>query len=948
MSTPKMMKLTLNTRTLNYTTLLVLTLFLCVIPGVKAQIYLDSTQSVEARVNDLLSRMTLDEKIGQMIQAERQAFSDINDITTYYVGSLLSGGGSAPTPNTGAAWADMYDNFQEKALATRLGIPLIYGVDAVHGHNNVKDAVIFPHNIGLGCMRNPYLVQEAARITAKEMMGTGVNWTFAPCIAVTRNERWGRTYEGFGESPDLVTQMGVAAVKGYQGDSLHGKASIVACVKHYIGDGGTTNGQDQGNTQVTETELRELFLPAYVEAIEAGVGTIMASYSSWNGLKMHAHKYLLTDVLKSELGFDGFVVSDWQAIDQLPGDYASQVEASINAGVDMIMLPYNYKEFFQTVKTLVAEYSIPQSRIDDAVKRILRIKFRAGLFEHPYSDRTYTDKIGFYEHREVARECVRQSLVLLQKKDNILPLKKSGMKIHVAGKNADNMGNQCGGWSITWQGSGGDITKGTTILEAIRNVAGSENVTYSLNGNGTGNADIAVAVIGETPYAEGSGDRADLSLSVEDVAAVRALRESGKPVIVILVSGRPMLINNILPYCDAIIAAWLPGTEGDGIADILFGDHQPSGLLSNSWPLNMQQVPVNVGDNEYEPLFPYGHGITSLENSSPGSDPLYYSSSVTSDGEFVEVSFNKSMSDPSSGLQGFTLKNNATVVQLTEATLKQGDSTTILLKVAQPLKKGQKLTLSYQGDKIRSADEGTLQPFSGKAVFNLLDENKVHIVPATVQAEDFYTMAGVQTENTTDIGGGMNVGWIDAGDYMSYLLDVPVKGIYNFDLRIASQSTAGEIEFMISDSTVTNKDIPVTGGWQKWQTESVSFKLDKGLNLMKFQINKGGFNLNWFKVTLIYEIVEDTTPFRNFLYPNYPNPFYRETRIKYDVGEESHVRLSIVNMAGREVAVLVDEVQPSDTYILDLDVNKYGLTNGTYITVLQVGDEILTGKLIIK
>lgn len=422
------------------------------------QIYLDSTQTVEIRVEDLLSRMTLDEKVGQMAQAERQAFSDITDIKTYNIGSLLSGGGSVPSSNTGVAWADMYDNFQLQAMATRLKIPLIYGVDAVHGHNNVKGAVIFPHNIGLGCTRNPELVKEAARITALEIKGTGLNWTFAPCIAVTRNERWGRTYEGFGETTELVTTMGVASIKGLQGDSLMGKSSILACAKHYLGDGGTTNGTDQGNTEVNEQTLRELYLPAYIEAIEAGVGTVMASYSSWNGNKLHGHKYLLTDVLKEELGFQGFVVSDWAGIDQLAGDYANKVESSINAGIDMVMLPNNYKEFIQTTKNLVTQNRIPQSRIDDAVRRILRIKFQAGLFEAPYSDRTYTDQIGSESHRNVARECVRQSIVLLMKKDNILPLYKDNMKIHVAGKNANDLGNQCGGWSITWQGSSGNIT----------------------------------------------------------------------------------------------------------------------------------------------------------------------------------------------------------------------------------------------------------------------------------------------------------------------------------------------------------------------------------------------------------------------------------------------------------------------------------------------------------
>ncbi|HSR17339.1 MAG TPA: glycoside hydrolase family 3 protein, partial [Ignavibacteriaceae bacterium] len=385
-----------------------------------AQVYFDSTANIEDRIEDLLSRMTLDEKIGQMAQTERSAVTGNSDITTYFLGSILSGGGSVPQSNNAESWTNMYDSFQAQALNTRLKIPIIYGIDAVHGHNNVRNAVIFPHNIGLGCARDSELVRQAAIITAKEIMGTGLNWTFAPCIAVPQNERWGRTYEGFSESPELVSQLGAASVLGFQGDSLMGKSSIVACAKHYVGDGGTTGGYDQGNTEVDEETLRRIHLPGYIAAINAGVGTVMASFSSWNGSKLHGNKYLLTDVLKNELEFTGFVVSDWAAIDQLPGTYLNKVEASINAGIDMVMLPYNYETFISTAKTLVSQGLILQSRIDDAVRRILRIKLKAGLFEHPYADRTYSDQIGSDAHRLVARECVRKSLVLLKMKDNVL------------------------------------------------------------------------------------------------------------------------------------------------------------------------------------------------------------------------------------------------------------------------------------------------------------------------------------------------------------------------------------------------------------------------------------------------------------------------------------------------------------------------------------------------
>jgi beta-glucosidase len=573
-------------------------------------IYKNPAYSPEERSEDLLKRMTLEEKVGQMTQAERQNIQ-LQDIQTYFLGSLLSGGGSAPANNVPFAWADMYDSYQSLALKTRLGIPLIYGIDAVHGHNNVYTAVIFPHNIGLGCTCNPALVEEAGQITAEEVAGTGIDWTFAPCIAVPRNERWGRTYEGFGETPELAVQMSAAMVRGFQGANLADPASILACTKHFVGDGGTTDGIDQGDTQVDEQTLREIHMAGYVSAIQAGVGSIMVSFNSWNGEKMHGHHYLLTDVLKGELGFSGFLISDWAGIDQLPGDYKSDIETSINAGLDMIMVPDKFTEFITLLKELVEEGKIPLSRIDDAVRRILLVKFKLGLFEQPLTDRSYTSTIGSAAHREVARECVRQSLVLLKNEHFTLPLPKDSIKIHIAGKNADDLGHQCGGWTISWQGGSGEITYGTTILQAIHlTVSSSAQVSYSREGSGATGADVGIVVIGETPYAEGMGDRTDLNLDNDDITALENVRNAGMPVVVILISGRPMILEPILARCEAVIAAWLPGSEGQGVTDVLFGDYPPTGKLSHSWPRNMSQIPINQGDPAYDPLFPYGYGLT--------------------------------------------------------------------------------------------------------------------------------------------------------------------------------------------------------------------------------------------------------------------------------------------------------------------------------------------------
>ncbi len=579
--------------------------------------------SYDAQAKQLLSRMTLEEKIGQMIQPDQEYLKDAADIQKYFIGSVLSGGNSDPKEgNSLQAWTDMYDRCQQHALKTRLGIPILYGVDAVHGHSNVLDAVIFPHNIGLGCTRNPGLVEKIARITAEEVRATGINWTFGPCVTVPRDERWGRTYEGFSEDPDLVEVLGEAGVRGFQGRNLSDPLSVLACAKHYVGDGGTTfgsagggKGLDQGDTRVDEQTLRRIHLKPYIAAVNAGVGSIMPSYSSWNGVKCSGSRRLLTEILKDELGFKGFLISDYNAIDQITEDYKTAIGISVNAGMDMAMVPSKYREFFDNLKELVNEGTVPMSRIDDAVTRILRVKFAMGLMDADRSklaDRSLHKKFGSPLRRQVARDAVRQSLVLLKNKGKTLPISKQVTRIHVGGNNADDIGSQCGGWTIYWQGRSGDVTTGgTTILSAIKNaLSEATEVTFSSDGTGAAGADIGVVVIGERPYAEGKGDTNDLSLTGDDIEAVNNIKKAGIPVVVVLLSGRPVIINDVLDQADAFVAAWLPGTEGQGVADVLFGDYKPTGKLSFSWPRSMSQIPVNIGDVNYEPLFKYGYGLT--------------------------------------------------------------------------------------------------------------------------------------------------------------------------------------------------------------------------------------------------------------------------------------------------------------------------------------------------
>jgi len=581
----------------------------------------------DAKVRPLLARMTLEEKIGQMVQAEQSALKELSDIEKYFLGSLLSGGTSDPkSGNSLKDWTDLYDSLQAHTQKTRLRIPLLYGIDAVHGHSNVLNATLFPHNVGLGCSRNPELVERAGRITAIEVRATGINWTFAPCVTVPQDERWGRTYEGFGESPELARVLGEAAVRGLQGRSLSDPLSVLACAKHFVGDGATIYGTgtklkdgvhilDRGDVRLSEAELRRLHMQGYISAIRAGVGTIMPSYNSWNGVKCSGSKRLLTDILKQELRFDGFLISDYNAINELPGNYKAQIETSVNAGMDMFMVPNTYRELYGFLLELVNEKRVTMSRIDDAVTRILRVKSAMGLLnKHPalVADRKLHSSFGSTEHRAVARECVRGSLVLLKNENKALPVKKYVKRIHVAGKSADDIGNQCGGWTISWQGGSGNsvVTGGTTLLKAIeQSVSPDTKVTFSNDGSGAGGADVGIVVIGETPYAEMIGDRKDLAIDEQDVAAVEAVKQAGIPVVAVLLSGRPMIIDKVLDKADSFVAAWLPGTEGRGVTDVLFGDYNFYGKLSFSWPRSMDQIPINVGDAKYDPLFPYGYGL---------------------------------------------------------------------------------------------------------------------------------------------------------------------------------------------------------------------------------------------------------------------------------------------------------------------------------------------------
>ncbi len=576
--------------------------------------WLDATRPEEERARLLLAEMTLEEKVGQMTQPARDYLGHESNIAKYGLGSLLSGGGSAPANNAPQGWADMVDSYQRQALGTRLGIPLLYGVDAVHGHNNLKGAVIFPHNVGLGASGRPETVEQAARVSAIETAATGIRWTFAPCLAVPLDERWGRSYEGFSEDTGLVSLLGAAAVRGYQGPadgkSLKKSAYIMATAKHYLGDGGTYGGKDQGDVRMPEEELRALFLPPYRAAIQAGVGSVMVSFSSWNGVKMHQHGYLINEVLKKELGFEGIILSDWAGVKQLPGTHAEQIALAVNAGIDMIMVPDTWREFIRDMLALVNDGAIPMERVDEAVYRILLAKFRLGLFEAPLADRSLIPLVGSQEHRDLARRAVAESVVVL-KNEALLPLDPRGLRIGLVGQAADDIGYQCGGWTISWQGSAGPITEGTTILQGLRQAVPDPSlVTHAKRAAELGPVDIAIVVAAEQPYAEGKGD--DMQLRFPSAAAtdIRELADRGIPVLTILISGRPLVINEALSRSAAFLAVWLPGTEAAGIGDIILGKAKPTGRLPFTWFDGVNAIPINARKPGPGVLFPFGYGLS--------------------------------------------------------------------------------------------------------------------------------------------------------------------------------------------------------------------------------------------------------------------------------------------------------------------------------------------------
>ncbi|HEX8239948.1 MAG TPA: exo 1,3/1,4-beta-D-glucan glucohydrolase [Allosphingosinicella sp.] len=603
-------------------------------PAVRSRVPHDG--AAEARINAILAQMSLEEKVGQIIQPDISSITP-EEVRRYKFGSILAGGNSSPGGKEtapAAEWLKLADRFWEASRSADWkdsNIPLMWGIDAVHGHANIVGATIFPQNIGLGATRDPELIRRIGEVTAREMVVTGLDWDFSPTLAVVRDDRWGRTYEGFSEDPEIVRAYAGRMIEGLQGragtEEFMGAGRVIATAKHFVGDGGTAGGKDQGDNPSSPRELRDIHGAGYPPAVEAGVQAVMASFSSVRGEKVHGDRDLLTGALKSEMGFDGLLVGDWNAHGQVPGCTNTSCPASINAGLDMFMAPDSWKKLYDSTLAQARSGEIPLGRLDDAVRRILRVKLRAGLFDKPKpSARPLAgrfDLLGSSAHRAVAREAVRKSLVLLKNRGQLLPLSPRA-NVLVAGDGADNISKQAGGWTITWQGSGlanADFPNAQSVYAGIREAvaAAGGQATLSIDGRYTARPDVAIVVFGEEPYAEFVGDRRSVEYSPadkKDLELLRRLRQAGIPVVAVFLSGRPLWVNPEINASDAFVAAWLPGSEGGGIADVLFRDsagkvrHDFHGKLSYSWPKRTDQTPLNRGDADYDPLFAYGYGLT--------------------------------------------------------------------------------------------------------------------------------------------------------------------------------------------------------------------------------------------------------------------------------------------------------------------------------------------------
>ncbi|MBK8807716.1 MAG: glycoside hydrolase family 3 C-terminal domain-containing protein [Bacteroidales bacterium] len=797
------------------------------------------------KANELLSKMTLEEKIGQIAQVDLSIIkSRLTEIEKYCIGSILSGGDSKPSDNSSEAWKNIYDSVQYYASKTRLQIPVIYGIDAVHGNNSIKGAVIFPHNIGLGCTKNPELIEKIGRVTAIEIAATGINWNFGPCMAVAQDDRWGRTYESYSEDPELVSILSSAYIKGLQTDNLQNETAVAGTAKHFAADGATFEGKDRGDAIISETEFRKKHVDIYKSAIDLNIATIMASFSKWNGKECHGNAYLLDTILRQELGFEGVIVSDWGAIDLLPGDYYSDIVNGINSGLDLIMVPIQYEKFLVELKKAIENGDISIARIDNSVRRILKLKYDLGMFDKKETNRELLKKIGSKEHRTIGRQAVRESMVLLKNNNKTLPISKDIKKIHIAGSHADNIGYQCGGWTLSWQGMSGNITPGTSLLQAIKKTVPKAEISYSDNGEGADEStQLAIVAIGETPYAEWFGDDKKLMLQQKDIDIIENLKRKNIPVVCVLMTGRPRIITPIIHNCEAVVAAWLPGTEAEGITDILFGDYNPTGKLSFSWPKSIEQEPINIGDSKYDPLFAFGYGMTSFEDDL-SMNPTFLTAMLLNEGNSIEILLSqKIVSLP--GIESFKIMTDQEkTIQITSVEPIANNPYKLKLNLSEKIEYSSILSLTYTGQGLVCGAKKTLAAFENQMIYSIqYREDKINKAPGMIQAENYFNQQNITVTDGNDQLGGEKV-ILEKDEWIELFIDVDNSNVYDLFMRFYGVNKA---TLEVSVDNISFAPIKVPEGTElDWKMEAYkNIELTTGKHIVKLKTVEGTVHLNW-------------------------------------------------------------------------------------------------------
>ena len=794
-----------------YLVLLFPSLFFSMI--LSAQNVQSQASSAEEQAKGIMKTMTIDDKIGQMLLVDYSTVkNNFEDIVNYKIGNIHFGADSDPFLNTSGAWATICDSMQNIAISSNIKIPLLLSTDAIHGHSNVSNATIFPQNIGLGCTRNLHLVEEEGRITAFETAASGIRLVFCPEIAVANDIRWGGSYLSYGENVSLVSQMGNAFINGFNSTVLPDNGKVLGCPKF--------SGSVKFNKDASELRYCAISDNQVSVTLDSSLkksNAILLSSTLFSGKQNSQNS--LDYIQKFKNNFKGIIITDWELTNMLQDDYYNILKNAINSGVDLFMEPSSYKLFIENVKKANTAGEIPTSRIDDAVKRILTQKIKMGLFKHPFSYPELQERFTEKGSKNIVKQCVRESAVILFNKNNVLPVSKKAVRIHVAGSAANNLSMQCGGWTIGWQGLGEKEISGQTFLESLKSSCSNTKITYSKNGQGATGSEVGIVVIGEEPYADWFGNKKDLQLSQEDINAVMNIKNANVPVVCVLLTGRPLILEPILSYCDAIVAGWLPGPDLSGLIEVLTGDYKPKGQLSVSWPMSVGQLDNKNAETNI-PLFAYGSGILSLDGSKNNS-PRLISANVINKGGAIELAFSKPISE-FSAMENFSIKVNDRFQRPVSGEKRIDNPSAIVLYLKDSIKANQKVMVNFETGAIKSKDGGEVLAFKNFSVFNSQSVfKKIYKIPAMIQAEKYSDQRDIDIQECWDDKGGQAIA-LEKNEWAEYMLSSGFPGYYNIIFRVQAEKK-GELSLSVDGREIKTIKVPATkpGKWTSVEMKKV-------------------------------------------------------------------------------------------------------------------------------